>query len=300
LGDWTLISDDHRHQLLVAASFLVFTVGAGVASIYSAWFSAPRRHEVRSQAKHLEAKGDVEAKSDQNLPSSLQIRLGSVLSNQFDFAIVSTGPNEFVVKNLYLRLLGYAKCPLRNEMSILGAMLIPTRYSVQLSPEYARYDLPSLASPGDTGVWTYTGSSDQFGIEVVYTAYILFVVSIQADGDDLTANKPFHVSSDVINFIEVEHGNYGGCLELSSWYHPAMLRLPVARSYLKGASVLAQQLLTVDVSQNSSFLFKTRREQLARVLPEIEGISTSRPANTVFSRNLREVQSVLSKGRRQK
>jgi len=37
-GNWKFFCDDHRLQPIVLVSFLVFTVGAGVASIQSAWF----------------------------------------------------------------------------------------------------------------------------------------------------------------------------------------------------------------------------------------------------------------------
>src|SRR5579864_194392 len=38
-GEWKLFCEDHKRQPLIAASFLLFTVIAGTASIYSAWFS---------------------------------------------------------------------------------------------------------------------------------------------------------------------------------------------------------------------------------------------------------------------
>jgi hypothetical protein len=40
-GNWKLFCDDHRRQPVVAIFILVFTVVAGAASIYSAWFSKP-------------------------------------------------------------------------------------------------------------------------------------------------------------------------------------------------------------------------------------------------------------------
>lgn len=303
-GEWRLFCSDHHHQPILAAWVLLFTVIAGVASIYSAWFGA-RPHQAQPEAQRFDEKEASELRNsmptgtrsavDLNLPSSLHVRLGSVLPHQFDFAVVSTGQNQFVVKHLYLLLRGYAECALRNEMSILGAVSISTRYSVQLSPEYARYDLPSLGSLGDAGVWTYSQSSDQFGVEVLYPNYVFFVVSIEAEGEDLTIGKPFHISSDVMNFIDVANGNYGGCLDLESWYQPAMLRRPAARAYLESVSLIAHQLLTIDVSQANSILFKAPRAQLVSALPELEKISKARPANEVFAKNVREVRSVLSR-----
>lgn len=237
--------------------------------------------------------GRPDTTSAAHSPAGLQIRVGSLLRHRFDFTIGSTDQKPFVVKNLYLRLRGYAECPLRNEYSILGAAAFSTSYSVELSPEYARYDLPSLASPGDSGVWTYPGSADHFGVEVFYPDYVLFVVSIEAEGDFLAPGKSFHVSSEEIDFIDVARGNAGGCLDLSSWYDPKMLRLPRAQMYLENVSVLTRQLFTVDVNQSSSFLFKVPRDHLARVMPELETVNKSRAGNRVFARNLDEVRKVL-------
>jgi hypothetical protein len=41
VGQWKLFCDDHRLQPLGAIFVLVFTICAGVASIYSAWFGKP-------------------------------------------------------------------------------------------------------------------------------------------------------------------------------------------------------------------------------------------------------------------
>ena len=226
-------------------------------------------------------------------PTRLHIKIGSMLSDRFDFTIGSTGREPFVMKSLFMRLRGYADCPLRNERSVLGAATISTAYSVELSKDYARYDLPSLASAGDRGVWTYPGSPDYFSVELLYPAYVLFVLTLEAEGDFL-AGESFHVSSEEIHVIDVAHGNFGECLDLSSWYRPELLRVPPERAYLDNGSVLARQLLTVDLSARSSFVFRIPKAQLARVLPELEALTGSRRVNEVFARNLQEVRAVLS------
>jgi hypothetical protein len=50
-GNWRFFCDDHRRQPLVWASFLIFTVVAGLSSIYSAWWRGDRA----STTAHLDA-----------------------------------------------------------------------------------------------------------------------------------------------------------------------------------------------------------------------------------------------------
>jgi hypothetical protein len=221
--------------------------------------------------------------------SRLEVRLRHHLKHQISFSLVSTGRDQLVVENLYLRLRNYADCPLRNEWTGLAAAAITTAYSVQLSKDYFRYDLPPLVSPGDSGLWKYSGDSDEFGVQLDYPAYTLFVLAIEADGQNLTLGRAFHVSSDSMNFIDVANGNLGGCLILESWYSPELLREPPPQRYLEKVSILGQQILMIDPLQNTSFFYRIPTPQLIAVLPEIEAIRKQRPESAIFAQNVKEV-----------
>jgi hypothetical protein len=216
------------------------------------------------------------------------------------FAIVSSGLGQFVVNRLFVKLRGYADCSLRNEESTLGMVVIPNYYLLYISPESSEYDLLPYTSPGDAGVWKYTGEDvELFSVEFWYRDYTLFILSVEAVGKDLKSGRDVHLSSEPIELISVARGNMGGCLDLEDWFRPELIKKPKQQLYGKGLPLLVRQLLTVDLD-NSSLLDKLGRDKLKALLPQLEKARRMNKDNRAFDMNVTRVRRFLSEGGGQK
>jgi hypothetical protein len=212
------------------------------------------------------------------------------------FAIVSSGPGQFVVNRLFVKLRSYADCSLRDEMSTFGMVVVPNHYLLYISPESSEYDLLPYTSPGDVAVWKYTGEDiDLFSVKFFYRHYTLFILSIEAVGKDLKSGREVHLSSEPIELISVAHGNMGGCLDLKDWFRPELLKKPRQQLYGKGLPLLVRQLLTANLD-NSSLLRTLGRDNLQALLPQLEKARRMNKDNRAFDMNVTRVKEFLGEG----
>jgi len=231
--------------------------------------------------------------------TKFELQIGGVLyhDNCARFSLVSSGDGLFSVARLYVKLRGYARCNLRDELSKIAAFAGVSAYNFYISPEYSEYDIIPLRPLGDFGTWHYKGEDfDEFLIDFECMPYTLYIISIELEAVDLKTNKEIKISSDLYKLIRVLHGNTGGCLDLERWYRPELLELPKKRKYRENISTFEYQLLTVNLDRDNSYLHDIDKEALLSVIPKLELIVKERGDNVVFKKNLHTIQEYIQAG----
>ena len=231
--------------------------------------------------------------------AKLELQVGSVLDqyNMAHFSIVSSGNGRYVIDRLFIKIHGYERCRLRDELICFAAPDRLEAYSFYISPEYSQYDIIPIDYPGNIGTWIYEGdSNDNFFVNFYFEPYTLFNISIELEARDLNNNIKLNISSTRYNLIWVAHGNCYGCLDLSRWYDPSDIAKPKDASYMDKLTALQYQLLTMDMDGYNyyDYLNKLNQNQLITIMQQLNEISSKRKDNIVFQRNLQYISNYLN------
>jgi len=227
--------------------------------------------------------------------STLELQMAGVVQDKAKFSLVAGGGANIIVDKVWLQLAGFAECSRRDEYFTQQAPQDLHAYSLYLSPSIANYELIPLSPLGTLGTWSYHGSGyDEFRVRLYYPNYTLFVFTIRAIFRDLNSGTQSELASDYYYVISTERGNTGGCLDLSSWYEPSMLRRPQSRSYLNDERTAVRQLLLFDARDGDGYLQSIPKDQLRSILPELHEAAKRYPGNTAVQANVARIDQVIA------
>lgn len=202
------------------------------------------------------------------------------------FSIGASSGNH-IVEEVWVELLWYADCSLRDEHTTVQAISEFGSYELHLSPAVRRYELLPLTPFGKSATWTLKGPEyELFRVRLYYRDYTLYVFQVFAKVRRLDEpSGPNVIQSEKLGMISVAHGNSGGCKELSNWLSSDDVQKPADEVYLDDrVSIDTKQLLLASTEDNPTMLQKFRELKLRdreRVLGEMKPRAGG--GNPVFS-----------------
>jgi hypothetical protein len=217
--------------------------------------------------------------------------------DHLSFMLVSDKKSSFEIKNMYIKLNGYATCDLRNEHGELSEKPKEASYNFYISEDHNIYPIYPLERDFNSSYWIYQrGDFDEFDIKFDSKPYILYLITINLDYFDLTNYEIRHTESNEFALIRTLNGNAGGCVDIDDWFTNEMRTMPEQHRYDECISRDVYCFLTANISDNNSemtYLFFKNEAFLWRS-ELVEGVVRERSENPVFMKNYEKLARVIT------
>jgi hypothetical protein len=234
----------------------------------------------------------------QNEPLKIYPTGAGTWDPQITFLLSSSSVANVSVERLYIKLKSYEQCTIGGDYhkGTLGEQGVSTT-SFFISEKYDQYPIKPLNPNLTSASWTYKGlDQNEFVVGFESKPYVLYILSINVDYQDLAQGKNKHAESPLFSTIFMNDRNMGGCSEVDQWFSAGATKQPASANYDDSIPYDIYQLLTANLSENPGLMnVFLKNPVLANENKLIQAIVSSRPDNTVFGDNYKKWAAALSK-----